>query len=153
MAKHLEKKNYMCISQQEKPGSNLKHFTLIKINSLVPARKTFLYLSQLLHKAKASTGVSLRTEDASLIFFLLISSELININCSHFYLSVLEIFALKWPKTLYYTFLQVFVHKRTRCTMAGAYRFWSSALEAVESRSSLAVWNGKAACQQDPVMT
>lgn len=69
MAKHLEKKNYMCISQQEKPGSNLKHFTLIKINSLVPARKTFLYLSQLLYKAKASTGVSLKTEDASLIFF------------------------------------------------------------------------------------
>lgn len=37
MEKHL-KKNYVCIGQQEKPGSNLKYFTLIQINSLVPAR-------------------------------------------------------------------------------------------------------------------
>lgn len=30
-------KQIVCITQQEKSGSNLKYFTLIKINSLVPA--------------------------------------------------------------------------------------------------------------------
>lgn len=60
----------MCLIQPAGgQGSNLEQLTLIKIYSPVPARKTSLYPSQLLDKAKAAAGISLKTEDASLVLF------------------------------------------------------------------------------------